>query len=215
MEKVEISLCDLEELKVLVFIRSINNVYVIVELVLKIRLQVLKSDKVTNPATSNFLFSFANSNLNAFFEGASWIGFLLLEHFIEMPVHIVVLMKWNVAKTTNSLFYTLLINKLTEILNFYLSSTTQLILLVCIRSQPVRLVGISNIGAKILLKSHLVDLKAIQFKKTFTLDSDIIIPEMTRNQSSDAHATKPSKSYFRIPKPNMYSDWLKIISKPF
>ena len=71
MEKVEISLCDLEELNVLVFIRSINNVYVIVELVLKIRLQVLKSDKVTNPATSNFLFSFANSNLNAFFEGAS------------------------------------------------------------------------------------------------------------------------------------------------
>ena len=157
MEKVEISLCDLEELNVLVFIRSINNVYVIVELVLKIRLQVLKSDKVTNPATSNFLFSFANSNLNAFFEGASWIGFLLLEHFIEMPVHIVVLMKWNVAKATNCLFYTLLINKLTEILNFYLSSTTQLILL-CIRSQPVRLVGISNIGAKILLKSHLVDL---------------------------------------------------------
>ena len=171
MEKVEISLCDLEELKVLVFIQSINNVYVIVELVLKIRLQVLKSDKVTNPATSNFIFSFANSNLNAFFVGSSWIGFLLLEHFIEMPVHIVVLMKWNVAKATNSLFYTLLINKLTEILNFYLSSTTQLILL-CIRSQSVRLDGISNIGAKILLKSHLVDLKAIQFKKTFTLDSD-------------------------------------------
>ena len=171
MEKVEISLCDLEELKVLVFIRSINNVYVIVELVPKIRLQVLKSDKVTNSATSNFLFSFANSNLNAFF-WRSELNWLSITWTFHWNASIVVLMKWNVAKATNSLFYTLLINKLTEILNFYLSSTTQLILLVCIRSQPVRLVGISNIGAKILLKSHLVDLKAIQFKKTFTLDSD-------------------------------------------